>query len=234
VTLLGLKNIRNLALAYGTMHAIPKTKSDLFDHEAFWNDSLLRAHLARCFTKSMRPDQADEAFTAALLADIAIPILLSVWPDYYRPIIDEWLNTPKRLSQVEREHFGWDHAQAGAWIVRSWKFPDDLVCYIGVHNLSMADLEAHKLEDTIATAIAIAAQSASVLKPDALRMAKLYCRAINRLNLTDQTFAGHMYALKASFSEIIQLFNLGDRGVNALLAQLLAASGTKAVCQGHV
>ncbi len=226
VTLMGLKNIRNLALAYGTMEAIPRPKTDLFDHEAFWNDSLLRAHLAHAFAEALAPGQSDDAFTAALLADIAIPILLNVWSDYYVPVVDEWLNTPKRLSQIEREHFGWDHAQAGAWIVRSWKFPDEMVCYIGAHCLSMAEIEAHELEQTIALPMAIAAQGASVLRPDATRMAKLYCWAVDQLKLSDAVLADRISSIRTAFDDMIKLFGLHNRGADTLLKQLLAAAGS--------
>jgi HD-like signal output (HDOD) protein len=225
VTLLGLKNIRNLVLAYGTMETIPKPKGDLFDHEAFWNDSLLRAHLARTFAAAMHPEQGDDAFTASLLADVAIPILLSVWSDYYEPVVSEWLHTPKRLSQIEREHFGWDHAQAGAWIVRSWRFPDEFVCYIGAHNLTMAELESHELEQTIAVPIAIAAQSASVLKADTTRTAELYCSAVNRLKLSGAAFADQITTIRHSFDEMLKLFGLQYRGAETLFKQLLAAAG---------
>jgi HD-like signal output (HDOD) protein len=222
VALLGLKNIRNLALAFGTMAALPKPGGSFFDHEAFWNDSLLRAHLARSFGETMLPGQGDEAFTAALLADVAIPVLLSMWSEYYTPVVNEWLTSSKRLSQIEREHFGWDHAQAGAWMVRSWRFPDEIVCYIGAHTLSMADMETYELEGSLAVPIAIAAQGASVLRPDAERMATLCCWATDRLDLPDPVFVDHINAIRNSFDEIIALFGLSNRGSDALLAQLLA------------
>jgi HD-like signal output (HDOD) protein len=51
VTLLGLKNIRSIALAYATMDSLPRPPGKLFDHRAFWSDSLLQAALARAFAK---------------------------------------------------------------------------------------------------------------------------------------------------------------------------------------
>ncbi len=79
VTLLGLRHIRSIALAYGTMAALPKPEGHLFDQEAFWTHSLLRAILSRSLSKRMFSHQFEEAFTASLLADIALPVLLSVW-----------------------------------------------------------------------------------------------------------------------------------------------------------
>ena len=73
VTLLGVRHIRSIALAYATMEALPAPKGDLFDHEAFWTDSLLRAMLARSFSKERFTEQLEDAFTASLLADVALP-----------------------------------------------------------------------------------------------------------------------------------------------------------------
>lgn len=222
VMLMGLKKIRSLALAYGTMDALPAPNGDLFDHEAFWNDSLLRAFLTRAFAEPSFESQADEAFTAALLADVAVPILLSVWGDYYTPIVKEWFNSTKRLSQIEREHFGWDHAQAGAWIVQSWGFPDELVCYIGSHCLSLPEIEKFELDQTLAVPMSIAANCASVLRPDATRAAYICELAYKHLGLTDETFLNRINGIQGAVNDIIDIFELSNRGVDSILDQLLA------------
>jgi HD-like signal output (HDOD) protein len=70
VTLLGIRHIRSIALAYVTMDGLPKPDGDLFDHRAFWTDSLLQAILARALAKPGFAQQTEEAFTASLLAGI--------------------------------------------------------------------------------------------------------------------------------------------------------------------
>lgn len=222
VMLMGLKNIRSLALAYGTMDALPKPKGELFDHEAFWNDSLLRAFLARNFSEPAFKSQVDEAFTAALLADVAIPILLSVWGDYYEPVVRTWLNSTKRLSQIEREHFGWDHGQAGAWIVQSWGFPDEMVCYIGAHNLSLPEIEKYELDQTIAVPMSIAANCASVLKPDGTRANQIASLAHQYLQLHGDAFEHQIGGIQSAVKDIIEIFGLSNRGVDETLNQLMA------------
>ena len=222
VMLMGLKKIRSLALAYGTVDALPTPKGGLFDHEAFWNDSLLRAFLARCFAEPNFESQADEAFTAALLADVAVPILLSVWGNYYAPIVREWFNSTKRLSQIEREHFGWDHAQAGAWIVQTWGFPDELVCYIGAHSLSLQEIEKFELDQTLAVPMSIAANCASVLRPDATRAEHIRNLSQQHLGLTPQAFESRISSIQSAVTDIIAIFELSNRGVDNILCQLMA------------
>lgn len=227
VMLIGLNNIRSLALAFGTMNALPKPKGNLFDHEAFWNDSLLRAFLSRSLAAPNFKHQADEAFTASLLADVAIPVLLSVWADYYEPIVRAWLNSTKRLSQIEREHFGWDHAQAGAWIMQSWGFPDEMVCYMGSHALSLSEITKCELDDTLALPIAIAANCASVLRPDSSRAALINELVVSQLGFSPETFNDQIREIQRSVNEIIEVFELANRGVDENLNQLMDASMQK-------
>ena len=224
VTLLGLRHIRSIALAYGTMDALPKPKGDLFDHEAFWTDSLLRAIMSRSFSKRMFSGQLEEAFTASLLADVALPVLLSVWREYYEPVIEEWKQSPRRLSEIEREHFGWDHAQAGAWILQSWEFPDEMVCYVGAHDLSWEKICEHELESTIVVPMAVAAISSSVLKPDPQRSACVLGAAVERLSMPSSEFVRCVTEVKESLGEILELFGLPDRNAGGTLDDMVAAA----------
>ncbi len=220
VTILGLRNIRSLALAYSTMDALPKPKGNLFDHEAFWTDSLFQAIMCRSLSKDMFKDQTEEAFTASLLSDVALPVLLSVWKEYYEPVIEEWKQSPKRLSEIEREHFGWDHAQAGAWIAQSWGFPEEMVCCIGAHNLSWEKIHEYDLAETIVAPMAIAASSSSVLKIDPENSSRVIDAAEKKLSMTAPDFFQCMTEVGNSLEEILKLFGLSTRNVKGILDSL--------------
>jgi HD-like signal output (HDOD) protein len=227
VTLLGLQHIRTIALAYATMDALPKPKGGLFDHKAFWTDSLLRAIMSRSFSKKMLRSHLEEAFTASLLSDLALPVLLSVWREYYEPVIEEWKQSPRRLSEIEREHFGWDHAQAGAWIAQSWEFPEEMVCYLGAHNLSREKINEHELGDTIVAPMAVAAISSSVLKPDPERSGLVSRAAAEWLSMTNSEFVDCVTEVKESLAEILELFGLHDRNAGKILDDLFIAADSE-------
>lgn len=224
VTLLGLKNIRSIALAYSTMDALPRPPGKLFDHSAFWSDSLLQAALARALAKKKFSNQLEEVFTASLLADLAIPVLLCVWRDYYEPVICEWNQSICHLSVIERENFGWDHAQAGAWIIQSWEFPEEMVCYLGLHNISMDQIKEAGLEDTIVVPMAIAAMAPSVLKPDSDFSKRTFESAVEWLAIDGQEFVECIKEVKESLGEILEMFGLSDRDASRILNDLIAVS----------
>jgi HD-like signal output (HDOD) protein len=221
VTLLGLAQIRAIVLAFATMDALPKPKGNLFNHNAFWIDSLLRAILARALSRKLFSGQMDEVFTASLLSELAVPLLLCVWNEYYEPIVKEWETSSKRLSELEREHFGWDHAQAGAWILQSWEFPEEMICYIGAHNISMEKIKQIDLQDTIVMPLAIAALSPSVLKPDAASAAEVFHEAVNRLEMDAAQFAEAIKEAKDTLTELLALFELPDQKAVKIVDDLL-------------
>jgi HD-like signal output (HDOD) protein len=224
VTLLGLKNIRSIALAYATMDALPKPPGKLFDHSAFWSDSLLQATLSRALSKKQFSSQLEEVFTASLLADLAIPVLLCVWREYYEPVVNEWNQSGRRLSEIEREHFGWDHAQAGAWIIQSWEFPEEMICYLGLHNISMEKIKEAGLEDTIVVPMAVAAMTPSVLKPDADFSKQTFQAAVEWLAMDSHNFVESIIEVKESLGEILELFGLSDRSAIRILDDLAAVA----------
>ena len=225
VTLLGLDQIRSIVIAFAAIDALPKPKGKLFDHTAFWTDSLFRAIMSRVFARKQFQSQTEQAFTASLLADLAIPVLLTIWSDYYEPVVTEWSQSPRRLSEIERQHFGWDHAQAGAWIVQSWDFPEEMVCYLGAHNLAMEQIHEDGLADTIIVPLAISAISPSVLKPDARRSGLVFQAATDWLSMDKAEFSDCVDEIKTALSEILELFGLPDANAGRVLDDMAIEAG---------
>jgi HD-like signal output (HDOD) protein len=132
-------------------------------------------------------------------------------------VIKEWRQSPRRLSEIEREHFGWDHAQASAWISQAWGFPEELVCYLAAHNLSREKINELELTDTVVSAIAVAAISPSVLKPDQGRCERVFHAATQWLTLSDSTFVDCVNEVKESLTEMMEVFGLSDRNATRIL-----------------
>jgi carbon-monoxide dehydrogenase catalytic subunit len=59
---------------------------------------------ARNFARHYCPSQCDDAFTAMLIADVALPVLLTNWTEYYQSVVQEWMTSGDRLSRIEKKH----------------------------------------------------------------------------------------------------------------------------------
>jgi len=143
---MGLKEIYEIVLATSLCDIMRHGKG--IDFTRFWNHSISVAHAAKAvisisserrttFTKPV----VDAAFTAALLHDIGMLILDKYKPGVYGNVIAE----PKEgdcvpLSKLETEAFGISHADAGAFLLRKWNLPEEIV--VGVESHHRHNIEA--------------------------------------------------------------------------------------------
>ena len=158
-----------------------------------------------------------------LLDDISFPILLTAWREYYEPVIEKWRKSPARLSEIERESLGWDHAQASAWITHSWGLPEDMVCFMGAHNLPWKKMEELDLAGTVATAPWVASFLPSILKLEPGRTAQMISEAENRLQLGPDSFGCSLQEVEEAFGEILSLFQLPPHRADPLFTELAQA-----------
>ena len=93
-------------------------------------------------------DETDEVFTAALLQDMAVPLLAKELPDAYTKLFDARAKSAYRLrlSELEVYAFGWHHASAAKMVAKQWNLPETLADLIEVH-LSLDDKERASMKD---------------------------------------------------------------------------------------
>ena len=154
---LGLKKIERIALAYAMVHGIKHPGREGFDFGIFWTDSLYRALFAKEIS-AMVGYEPEEAFTGALLQDIALPVLLGEWFDVYEPIYRKWRETKEPLHEIEEEELSWTHFQAGAWMAKEWSFPDLLVCCIGLHTHFVEEIREIGVGESAVEAVALSSR----------------------------------------------------------------------------
>ncbi len=223
VSLLGMRHIRPIVLSHAMRGSLPVAADGLFDPDAFWTDCLLRSVVARSLAHRLCPGEQDEAFTAMLVSDVAVPVLLNACGDYYAPVVIQWRAGAARLSEIEREALNWDHAQAAAWILQQWGLPQELVCFAGFHNASPADLDRHGLQGSIALPLVLASRIPSVLQESPARARDFVATAGQALGEPAQSLRDLLDEAATWFEEVRQIFDLDDGSAAGVLEQLRAA-----------
>ncbi len=133
VTIIGQRALRNMALCIAMKDALRPEAIPGLDLDKFWEAALRRAVCARNLSKIAGLD-ADECFTAGLLQDVGLLVLLFIRQDR----VSEWprlaaANPDERL-EIERNLFQVTHDQAGLDLARSWELPEELIDAIGFHH----------------------------------------------------------------------------------------------------
>jgi HD-like signal output (HDOD) protein len=133
ITLVGIRTIKNFALWSAVFSLMANPKCGPFDLKSLWQDSLRRALLARALAKILGMKEAEDAFAAALLQDMAVPVLAKESPQVYVKLLESRKQGQIRLSSLENQIFGWNHAQAGGMMARHWNLPEDFAHLIESH-----------------------------------------------------------------------------------------------------
>lgn len=154
LTLVGTRAITNFALWNAVFSVIPNPTFGPFDLKTLWRDSLRRAVFARKLGKSLGLKNAEDLFAGALLQDMAIPLLLKQLPAEYETLVRRRAEEGRRLSGLEREMFGWDHADAAAMLAKRWNLPAEFVALIEQHT-NVHDLLDCRVIDLPAACVAL-------------------------------------------------------------------------------
>ncbi|MDW5375298.1 GGDEF domain-containing protein [Halomonas sp. HP20-15] len=118
---LGLDTTVSLALGFSLATASRgDSRANGFDLRHFWQRSLTSAIAAQeLATQRRQGNELGPVFTAALLQDIGMLALNAVAPLEYAEVIGT-LDDHDAIALREREHFGADHAEVGAWLAGNW------------------------------------------------------------------------------------------------------------------
>lgn len=158
-TLLGHRRCKVLLMSAALTASMQSASHSDQGSGDFLSRSLERAVFARCTADALGTDQ-DAAYVAALLQDLMLPFLKRVYAKEYQ----RFSASSESLSHQEQVQFGWDHATMAAKILKSWSFPDEVVCGVAFHHDLDAILgnEQYRRSSLIAPAI-------SALLPDLFR-----------------------------------------------------------------
>lgn len=150
ITLVGARTIKNFVLWTAVFSLMPNPKCGNFDLKRLRQDSLRRGLFARALAGLQGLRDIEEPFAAALLQDVAVPVLAQHLPSEYEEMFNLRLDGA-RLSDLEIERFGWSHAEAGERITREWNLPEAFSSLIGGH----CNLERSTASSPASTAVAL-------------------------------------------------------------------------------
>jgi HD-like signal output (HDOD) protein len=101
ITLVGMRKIKNFVLWSAVFSQVPDPRCGQFHLKQLWEDSLRRALFARELVTLFGSNVADDAFSAALLQDMAVPLLSKGAPALYARLLEARDHGGTRLSALE-------------------------------------------------------------------------------------------------------------------------------------
>jgi HD-like signal output (HDOD) protein len=131
--LMGTQRLRSLVF---TCYLMQLTGDRLrnSDMQDFWFHSLATAMLSERIARAVGYEDIERAYHAGLMHDAGkLPLLLVLAGE--EAAAEIWLKSDEEQSLArEREHFGFDHCQAGRWLGFHWNFDPGLIEVLEYHH----------------------------------------------------------------------------------------------------
>ena len=205
ISMVGIRTIKNFAMWSAVFSLMPNPKCGPFDLKSLWQDSLRRATFARIFGKILGVANAEDLFAAALLQDMSVPLLAKELPTEYEALLEARRGGEARLSDLEQERFGWNHANASAMMARNWSLPDKFVSLIEAHIDLSGAIDEGELD---ACAVSLSAMLPSATD-DSWTERDGFLKAFERLAPSDAPPLAEVFAaVDEAFSEFAPILKL--------------------------
>ena len=160
VTIIGVLQVRDLALALSVMDVFSGIPEDLVNMEQFWKHSIATGLASRVLATSQREANLERFFVAGILHDIGRLVMYVRVPDMCLELLEQCRATGTLLHRAEKEMFSFDHADVGSALLKRWKIPPRVAEPVGAHHdsrrgdqypregsiLHLADIIAHALQ----------------------------------------------------------------------------------------
>ncbi len=205
VSVIGLKQVRDLALCTKVIEMFEGIPEELFDTKAFWKHSIGCGITARVLASYHREPNVERFFVAGLLHDIGRLVLCLGMAQHMSEALAKARTEKTFLYRAEREVIGFDHADVGSSLMEMWDLPESLSAAAAYHHrpgmalrfplecsfVHLADLLAHAME--------LGSSGIDFVPP-------LSTDAWKRVNLKPTIFGGAMREIDRQFVDVVKIF----------------------------
>jgi diguanylate cyclase (GGDEF)-like protein len=134
ISLLGVNSVKSLALGFSLVKGNTRKKTGNFDYTAFWKKSIIGAVSSRLLASDGSGASSEDCFFLGLLQDIGALALTQLLPRRYAEVMKLKQEKQLPLVEAERRVLGFDHAEAGDFLIRGWGLPPTFHLPIRYHH----------------------------------------------------------------------------------------------------
>lgn len=134
VTVIGFRELRDLVVAVSAVRTFSSIPVDLENMAAFWRHSIFTGIVARLLSTKCNILHSERLFVAGVLHDLGQLVIYHKIPDMANKTLRRMKATEEESYIAEQTIIGFDHAEVGAELVKSWHLPASLEEAIRFHH----------------------------------------------------------------------------------------------------
>ncbi len=135
ITRMGLLQIKRLVFSISILGAFDKYAAAGFDIKDFWKHSIAVAYNTRTIGKLARFRDTEELYTAGLLHDLGMLIIIKYMPEMFDAIMKKREAAPGlSFYDCERSDYPISHCEIGSWLSVRWQMSREIQSVIYNHH----------------------------------------------------------------------------------------------------
>ncbi|PLX70604.1 MAG: phosphohydrolase [Denitrovibrio sp.] len=138
ITIIGTKELATLAVGVSAIEAFKGIPAELTNMKLFLRHSIACGVFARLLGTYLDGVSTERLFVSGLLHDVGRLVIFRSLPDHSAYSLYASISENRPLCDVEREIFGFEHAEVGSALMEKWKFPTKLVRNVRFHHADVA------------------------------------------------------------------------------------------------
>lgn len=201
VAMIGQRCLRLVLMTFSLIDALTSGAGKRV-YQRYWRRAVTMAAVAARLSTGRRDLDADDAYSAGLLADLGVLVLAQLEGNRYLELYE---TTPhgRDLIEGERRAFGFSHPEVAARLLNAWEFPPALI--LAVHHHHDDRTEATPLETATRAGDLMADALWTPQSPNVERARQLLEQ---RFRLDIDAFIEMALALKADLVAECAVFNV--------------------------
>jgi len=133
ITITGLAQLHDLILATSAVKAFKGISSDLINMKDFWLHSVFCAAIARILARKANVIDSERLFLCGLLHDLGHLVIYAKCPSLASNVLLRAKQENRPIVFLEKEILGFDYAEVGSELLKSWKLPASLYETVANH-----------------------------------------------------------------------------------------------------
>ncbi len=136
IVTIGLNDLTYLVLSFSIIKSfvIEGDQTYWINWTDFWHHSVSAAHISRSLAKSWNLKLSSDPYAMGLLHDIGKLVLFRLDPKRFMDTVNTIRDSEESTIDIEMDHFGITHCQAGVWLAEKWMMPKSIQATIEYHH----------------------------------------------------------------------------------------------------
>ncbi len=205
ISLIGIQQVQDLIVATSVVDTFAGVTPEFVNMESFWRHSLACGIGARILAIMKRMPNPEKFFVAGLLHDVGRLVLFSQVPKITQEVFQTYHQQKLLLWEAEAQVLGYDHAQIGEALLRSWMYPVNLVQAVANHHHPLSS-ETFRTEAAIVHVADHLVNAAQIGSSGERHVPPLVTKAWESLNLAADSLESMIAAIDGQIEAVQEVF----------------------------